>query len=572
MGRQFRSPDWFGGADLNGFVHRAWLKSEGFADDEFDGRPVVGIANSWSEVTNCNSHLRDLAEHVRRGVLLAGGFPLEFPVMSLSEPLMKPTTMLFRNLLAMEVEEYLRSLPLDAVVLLASCDKTTPAMLMGAASADVPAILVPGGPMLSGRAGTAPLGCGEDLADVWRSLDQAGDAAGLQDLERSVTRSHGHCQVMGTASTMACVSEAIGMTLPGAAAIPAVDARRQLIAEQSGRQAVTLARAGTRPSDILTEAAFRNAIRVLMAIGGSTNAVVHLVALARRVGIRLALSAFDEISRVTPVLVDLRPSGTALMEDFFNAGGVPAVLERIHAQLEPAESVNGATVGNGTGSRVAVDDAVIRPLSDPIWPQGGIAVLSGNLCPDGALIKQSAASPALLRHIGRAVVFTDRLDLLRRIDDPALDVDEDSVLVLLGAGPKGGPGMPEWGRLPIPRKLTERGVTDLVRISDARMSGTAFGTCVLHVAPESAVGGPLALVRDGDLIELDVERRRLDLRVTAEELADRRSHWRPPDPKFTRGYGRMFLDHVLQAPDGADLDFLENGPGVDLAPYRPVGF
>jgi dihydroxy-acid dehydratase len=571
MDRRLRSADWFGGTDLNSFVHRAWLKAEGFTDDAFRGRPVIGIANSWSEVANCNSHLREHAERVARGVWRAGGVPLEFPVMSLSEPLMKPTTMLYRNLMALEVEEYIRSLPFDAVVLLSGCDKTAPALLMGAASADVPAILFPGGPMLSGRLGTAFLGCGEDLAEAWKAEQLSGEAPAF-DLERSVTRSRGHCQVMGTASTMACLAEALGMTLPGAAAIPAADSRRLELAEETGDWAVRIAKAGTRPSSVLTEAAFRNAIRVLMAIGGSTNGVIHLIAIARRAGIALDLDTFDRLGRETPVLVNLRPTGDALMEDFFYAGGVSAVLGRLAPLLEEASDVTGRTVGASEDPGPVHDDAVIRPLGDPISPEGGIAVLRGNLCPDGAVIKQSAASPALLRHRGRAVVFEDRRDLMARIDDPDLNVDADSVLVLKLAGPRGGPGMPEWGRLPIPAKLAAQGVTDMVRISDARMSGTGFGTCVLHVAPESAIGGPLALVRDGDEIELDVPNRRLELLVSPAELDARRSDWVPPTPAFESGYGWLHLQHVLQAPDGADLDFVASKPGERIRAYEPAGF
>ncbi len=572
MDMRLRSADWFGGTDLNSFVHRAWLKAEGFTDDAFSGRPVIGIANSWSEVANCNSHLRELAEHVARGIWRAGGMPLQFPVMSLSEPLMKPTTMLYRNLMAMEVEEYIRSLPFDAVVLLSGCDKTAPALLMGAASADVPAVLLPGGPMLNGRLGTGMLGCGEDLAEAWKAQQLSGQEAPAFDLERSVTRSRGHCQVMGTASTMACLAEALGMTLPGAAAIPAVDARRLEIAEKTGSWAVRIAISGTRPSAVLSEAAFRNAIRVLMAIGGSTNGVIHLTAIARRAGITLDLDTFDRLGRETPVLVNLRPTGDALMEDFFYAGGVPAVLNRLAPLLEPASDVTGRTIGAQQDPAAVHDEAVIRPLSYPISPEGGIAVLRGNICPDGAVIKQSAASPGLLRHRGRAVVFECRRDLMARIDDPDLDVDADSVLVLKLAGPRGGPGMPEWGRLPIPAKLAAHGVTDMIRISDARMSGTGFGTCVLHIAPESAIGGPLALIRDGDEIELDVPNRRLELLVSQDELDTRRSGWVATAPEFTRGYGWLHLEHVLQAPKGADLDFVAGEPGEQLRAYEPVGF
>ncbi|HXG14936.1 MAG TPA: IlvD/Edd family dehydratase, partial [Calidithermus sp.] len=548
-----RSRNWFGRSDLDGFAHRSWLRSEGFSDHVFDGRPVVGIANSWSELTTCNAHLRQLAEAVKRGVWSAGGFPLEFPTISLGEVLMKPTTMLFRNLMAMDVEECLRAYPLDAVVLLSGCDKTTPAMLMGAASADVPAIMVTGGPMLRGVWRREELGSGTDLWRLWAER-RAGRLSEEEfcEAEACMSRSAGHCMVMGTASTMAAMAEALGMTLPGNAAIPAPDARRLALAELSGRRAVEMARAGgPRPSEILTPEAFDNAIRAEMAIGGSTNAIIHLVAIAGRVGVRLPLGRFDELSRTTPLLVNVRPSGKYLMEDFFYAGGLPAVLRELLPLLHAgALTVNGRTVGDNVRQARVWNEDVIRPLALPLAPEGGTVILTGNLCPDGAVLKQSAASPHLLRHRGRAVVFEDHADLHRRIDDPALPVDETSVLVLKHVGPKGAPGMPEWGAAPIPARLLRAGVKDMVRISDARMSGTSYGTVVLHVAPESAVGGPLALVRDGDEIELDVPARRLTLRVSDEELGRRRAAWRPRPPHFDRGYGRLFLEHVLQANEG----------------------
>jgi L-arabonate dehydrase len=554
-----RSRNWFGRQDLDGLVHRAWLKAEGFSDVVFDGRPVIGIANSWSELTNCNAHLRQVAEAVKRGVWSAGGFPLEFPTISLGEVLMKPTTMMFRNLMSMDVEECIRAYPLDAVVLLSGCDKTTPAMLMGAASADVPAVLVTGGPMLSGKWRAEELGSGTDAWRLWaeRRADRLTDEE-LCEAESCMSRSSGHCMVMGTASTMASMAEALGMTLPGNAAIPAPDSRRLALAELSGRRAVEMARAGgPRPSDILTAAAFDNAIRSLMAIGGSTNAVIHLLALAGRVGVPLSLIRFDELSRTTPFLLNLRPSGKYLMEDFFYAGGLPVVLKELLPLLHgSAATVNGRTLADNVRDARSWNDDVIRPLGIPLAPEGGLAILTGNLCPGGAVIKVAAASPQLLRHRGRAVVFEDHADLHRRIDDPALAIDETSVLVLKQVGPRGAPGMPEWGAAPVPTRLLKKGVKDMVRISDARMSGTSYGTVVLHVAPESAVGGPLALVRDGDEIELDVPRRTLTLRVDEAELAHRRAAWTPRPPHFVRGYGRLFLDHVLQASEGCDFDFL----------------
>ena len=570
--QELRSRRWFAGDDLNGLIHRGWLKSEGLPRDAFDGRPVIGICNSWSEATPCNYHLRALADHVKRGVLTAGGFPLEFPVISLSEPLMKPTTMLFRNLMAMDVEECIRSLPFDGVVLLSGCDKTTPAMLMGAASADVPAMMVTGGPMLTGRYGTTELGSG---TDVWKySDDLRAGRIGLDEwrgIEDCISRSNGHCMVMGTASTMASVVEALGMTLPGNAAIPAVDSGRGRIAESSGRRITAMAIEDLRPRHILTRQAFENAIRVNLAIAGSTNAVIHLLALARRVGVDLDLQAFDELSESTPVLANIRPTGTRYMEDFYYAGGLPALMRELGPLLHgQAITVTGKTIAENISTAVNRDPNVIATRDKPLAADGGTVVLRGNLCPDGAVIKRSAASPHLLKHRGKAVVFENKHDLMSRIDDPNLDVDETSVLVLKMAGPRGAPGMPEWGQLPLPEKLLRRGVNDLVRVSDARMSGTAYGTCVLHVSPESAAGGPLALVRDGDVIELDVDRRLLSLLVPEAELVRRRAEWRPPTPAFSRGYGRLYLEHVMQANEGADFDFLLGGPGQDLEPYLPT--
>ena len=540
-------------------MHRSWLKTEGFSEAMFDGRPVIGIANSWSELTNCNAHLRQVAEAVKRGVWSAGGFPLEFPTISLGEVLMKPTTMLFRNLMSMDVEECIRAYPLDAVVLLSGCDKTTPAMLMGAASADVPAIMVTGGPMLRGMWRNEELGSGTDAWRLWaeRRADRLTDEE-LAEAESCMSRSTGHCMVMGTASTMASMAEALGMTLPGNAAIPAPDSRRLALAELSGRRAVEMALAGgPRPSEILTVRAFDNAIRALMAIGGSTNAVIHLLAIAGRVGVPLPLTRFDELSRTKPFLVNVRPSGKYLMEDFFYAGGLPVVMKELLSLLHgDALTVNGRRVVENVRGAVCYNPDVIRSAAMPIANEGGLVILRGNLCPDGAVLKQSAASAHLLTHRGRAVVFEDHADVHRRIDDPSVAIDETSVLVLKHVGLTGAPGMPEWGAAPIPARLLRKGVKDLVRISDARMSGTSYGTVVLHVAPESAVGGPLALVRDGDEIELDVPARRLTLHVSDEELARRRGTWTPRPPQFTRGYGRLFLDHILQPNEGADFDFL----------------
>jgi L-arabonate dehydrase len=554
-----RSRNWFAPKTLDGLMNRSYLKSEGFSDVVFDGRPVIGIANSWSELTNCNAHLRQVAEAVKRGVWSAGGFPLEFPTMSLGEILMRPTTMLFRNLMAMEVEEQIRAYPLDAVVLLSGCDKTTPAMLMGAASADLPAIMVTGGPMLRGMWRDQELGSGTDARKIWAQR-RAGDVSDeeLAEVESCLSRSAGHCMVMGTASTMAVIAETLGMTLPGNAAIPAPDSRRLALSEMSGRRAVEMALAGgPRPSQLLTAAAFDNAIRADMAIGGSTNAIVHLVAIAGRAGVPLPLRRFDELSRSTPLLVNVRPSGKYLMEDFYYAGGLPAVLRELLPLLDAgALTVNGKTLGENVGAAPCHNPDVIRPLALPLAAEGGTVILFGNLCPDGAVLKQSAASAHLLVHRGRAVVFDDHEEMARRIDDPAIPLDENSILVLQNAGPKGAPGMPEWGAAPIPSRLLKAGVKDMVRISDARMSGTSYGTVILHVAPESAVGGPLALVHDGDVIELDVPNRRLNLRVEDAALARRRTAWTPRPDTVSSGYLRLFLDHVLQANEGVDFDFL----------------
>jgi dihydroxy-acid dehydratase len=557
-GRKLRSDDWFGGFSYESTTRRAWMRSQGFGPQVFQGRPVVGICNSFSELNNCNAHLRELAEAVKRGVWAAGGFPLEFPTISLGEVFLRPTSMLFRNLMAMDVEEMIRGNPLDGVVLLAGCDKTTPAQLMGAASADVPALMVTGGPMLAGNWKGNVLGSGTDGRKYFQEV-RAGRLTEEQwcEIESCIARSAGHCTVMGTASTMASLAEALGMTLPGNAAIPAVDSRRGQLAEASGRRIVEMIREDLRPSRILTRPAFENAIKLDMAIGGSTNAVVHLIAIAGRVGVDLTLPDFDRLSRQTPFLANVKPSGEYVMEDFFYAGGLPAVMRELLPLLDgSAFTVTGRTLAENLQNVEPGDRRVVRSLDQPLHPEGGTAILYGSLAPDGAVIKQTAASPRLLKHRGRALVFSSYDELKARIDDPALDVDVNTVLVLQNAGPKGGPGMPEWGHLPIPAKLLQQGVSDMVRISDARMSGTSFGTDVLHVAPEAAAGGPLALVRTGDQILLDVDARRLDLCVPEDELQRRRAAWRPREPHYTRGYGKLFLDHVTQANLGCDFDFL----------------
>jgi L-arabonate dehydrase len=561
-----RSSEWLDRQDLDGFLHRSWLKSTGVTDETFRGRPVIGICNSWSELVNCNVHLRGLAEAVKRGVLQAGGFPREFPVMSLGESLMKPTTMLYRNLMAMDVEESIRSYPLDGVVLLTGCDKTNPASILGACSANIPTIVVTGGPMLNGHWRGKELG---SCSDCWHYHEELrGGRISEQDfteIENAMSRSNGHCMTMGTASTMACVTEALGLTPPGGAAIPAVDSRRAHVAETAGRQIVELVERGIRPSDIITREAFENAIRALHAISGSTNAIIHLIAYAGRLGIELPLSLFDELCATTPWLVNLKPAGDHLMEDFYYAGGLPAVLEQIRDLLHlDALTVTGQTVGENLDSAPTeiIDEGVIRPRSNPLDAGGSLVVLRGNLCPDGAVMKVSAADARLLAHEGRAIVFEDIHDLAARVDDPDLEVDADSVMVLRNAGPVGAPGMPEWGHLPIPAKLLKAGVSDLLRISDARMSGTSYGAVVLHVAPESAVGGPLALVATGDRIRLDVAARTLDVLLDEAELAERRAAWTPPAPKDERGYRRLYEDHVLQANEGCDLDFLRGRSAV----------
>ncbi|MCI0700757.1 MAG: dihydroxy-acid dehydratase [Planctomycetia bacterium] len=553
-----RSRDWFDTPELYGWLRVAALRSQGLMPEGFQDRPIIGICNTWSELTHCNAHLRQLAEAVRRGVWQAGGLPLEFPVLSTGEFNMRPTSMLFRNLASMDVEEAIRANPLDGVVLLSGCDKTTPALLMGAASADVPAVLVTGGPQLNGNWRGEEVGSCTDCRRYQTELRaERITEADWNELQGCIIRSAGHCMTMGTASTMACLAEALGIAPPGNGSTPAPDSRRLQLAESTGRYAVELAQRDVRPSQILTQVAFDNAIRVLHAIGGSTNAVIHLIAVAGRLGIELRLDRFDELSRSTPFLLDLKPSGRFLMEDFHYAGGVPALIAELTPLLDlSAPTVTGRTLGeNNLGAKVWNRD-VIRPLSAPIHTEGGLAVLRGSLAPGGAIIKPTAATPALLTHRGRAVVFNDHDELNQRIDDPNLDVRPDDVLVLRSSGPVGVPGMPEWGYLPIPKKLLAAGVRDMVRISDARMSGTAFGTVVVHVSPESAVGGPLAAVGDGDLIELDVPNRRLNLLVEPQEIARRLAEAPKHPPRAERGYRWLYAQHVMQAEAGCDFDFL----------------
>jgi L-arabonate dehydrase len=540
------------------------VKNRGVPQDQFDGRPVIGICNTWSELTPCNTHFRVLAEHVRNGVLEAGGFPLEFPVMSLGETLMRPTAMLYRNLAAMSVEESIRANPLDAVVLLAGCDKTTPATLMGAASVDLPTILVSGGPMLSGKYRGTDIGSGTNTWSMSEDL-RAGKITleEFHEAESCMHRSHGHCMTMGTASTMASMMEALGVGMPGNAAIPAVDARRNVLARMAGRRIVEMVKENLILSKILVKPAFENAIRALAAIGGSTNAVIHLIAIARRIGVELSVEDFDRLGRGVHTLVNLMPSGKYLMEDFYYAGGLPAVLREIGPLLnKDALTVNGNTIWENVKNAPCWNRDVVTPFKQPFKENAGIAVLRGNLCPDGAIIKPSAATPKLMQHRGRAVVFENIEDFHKRIDDPKLDIDERSVMVLKNCGPKGYPGMAEVGNMPLPPKLLKKGITDMVRISDARMSGTAYGTVILHISPEAAAGGTLALVENGDEIELDVKKRRLELLVSAEELSKRKKRWKAPKAPLDRGYWKLYFDHVLQAHEGADLDFLAGKSGA----------
>ena len=564
--RKLRSEGWFNSGDRDDFVHRSWMKNQGFPHDLFIGKPVIGICNTWSEVTPCNAHFRELAEHVKHGVLEAGGFPLEFPVMSLGEPVMRPTTMLFRNQVSMDVEESIRANPFDGVVLMMGCDKTTPSLLMGAASCDLPTIGISGGPMLNGKFRGEDVGSGTLTWQLTAKL-KTGEfkEADMIEAEACQSRSAGHCMTMGTASTMASMVEALGMGLPTNAAIPAVDSRRKVLCRLVGRRIVEMVREDLRMSKILTKQAFENAIMVNGAIGGSTNAVVHLLAIAGRIGVKLTLDDWDRLGREIPCLVNLMPSGKYLMEDFYYAGGLPVVIRALGKYLhKDALTVNGRTLWDNCKDAINYDEKVVTPLDKPFKPQGGIAVLRGNLAPTGAVLKPSAATPKLLRHKARAVVFTDIDDLHKRIDDPNLDVRADDILVLQNCGPRGYPGFPEVGNFALPQKLLKKGVTDMVRISDARMSGTAYGTVVLHTSPEAAVGGPLALVRTGDVIELDVAKRRLVLHVDDAELAKRRRTWKAPKPHSDRGWVKLYCDTVQQADQGVDLDFLVGGSGAGI--------
>ncbi len=565
-----RSAGWFSDPGKTGFLHRSWLRSEGLPDDSFEGRPVIGIASSWSELTPCNAHLREVADYVKRGVWQAGGVPFEFPTTSAGEPLVRPTAMLLRNLISMDLEETLRANPLDGVVLLAGCDKTTPAYLMGAASVDLPTLMLTGGPMLSGKFRGTDIGSG---TSVWRFTEEhrAGRMSNseLTQAETCMSRSRGHCMTMGTASTLACIAEILGMQLPDSAAWPAADSRRNRLAHLVGRRIVEMVAEDLTPSKILTRGAFDNAIRLNAALGGSTNAVVHLLALARRVDVSLGLDDFDHLVRDMPTLVNLMPSGQYLMEDFAYAGGMGALVETLGDLLDrDLLTVTGRSIADNYSGAECFDRDVIRALDNPVKPAGsGIAVLKGNLAPDGAVIKQSAATAELMRHRGRALVWDTLQDYLAAADDLTLDVKPDDVLVVRNAGPRGYPGMPEVGNLPLPRAILEAGVSDMVRISDARMSGTSYGTVVLHVSPEAAVGGPLAAVRTGDMVVLDVARRTLEVELDADEIADRMLGWSPrPVAGAERGWTRLYVDHVRQAHEGADLDFLEGRSGHDQPP------
>jgi L-arabonate dehydrase len=564
-----RSRDWFGRTDKMGFIYRSWMKNQGFPNDLFDGRPVIGICNTWSELTPCNAHLRDIAEVVKRGVYEAGGFPVEFPIMSLGETLLKPTAMLFRNLASMDAEESIRGNPLDGVVLLTGCDKTTPSSLMGAASVDLPTLVVPGGPMLNGKFQGKDIGSG---THVWK-FDEDRKTGKMSDAdylfaESCMSRSAGHCMTMGTASTMACMVEALGLTLPGAAAIPAVDSRKKVLAHLSGRRIVDMVKEGLKLSSILTREAFENAIRVNAAVGGSTNFIIHLTAIAGRIGVKLDLEDFDRLGSRIPLLLNLMPSGKYLMEDFYYAGGLPVILHELKEQLHlDTITVNGKTHReNIEGAGVCYNREVIAAYNMPLIPEAGIAVLKGNLAMNGAVIKPSAATPTLMQHRGKAVVFENIEDYHARVDLPELEIDETCIMVLKNVGPVGYPGMPEVGNMALPKKLLDQGVTDMIRISDGRMSGTAYGTVVLHVSPESAIGGSLALVENGDWIELDVPGRRLHLAVEEDELERRRKNWKKTDlPRTDRGYAGLYVRHVQQADKGADLDFLVGGSGSEPA-------
>jgi len=557
--KSLRSYRWYGPDDLRSFGHRSRAASMGCVQADYAGKPVVAIINTWSDINPCHSHLRERANDVKRGIWQAGGFPVEMPAISLGETFQKPTTMMYRNLLAMETEELLRSYPADGCVLLGGCDKTTPALLMGAISMNIPAIYVPAGPMLRGNWQGQILGSGSDVTKYWNER-RAGniDLQAWTQIEEGIARSAGTCMTMGTASTMTSLTEVLGFSLPGASSIPAVDSNHLKMANRSGLRIVEMVWEDLKPRDILSDASFNNAIASVFALGGSTNAVIHLLALAGRAGIKITLDRFDHLSRKTPLLANLRPSGKYLMEDFYYAGGLPALLNAISPQLDlSCLTVTGKTLGENVAGAKIYNTDVIRTLGNPVLESGGLAILHGNLAPDGAVIKSSAAEPRLLKHTGRAIVFDSYDEMNARIDNPALDVDASSVLVLRNAGPKGAPGMPEWGNLPIPQKLLRAGIRYMVRISDARMSGTSYGACVLHVAPESFVGGPLALLEDGDIVELNVPERQLNMRVNDDELGRRRAAWKPKEGIYPRGYGRLYMQHIKQADQGCDFDFLE---------------
>ncbi|MEY8117367.1 L-arabinonate dehydratase [Falsihalocynthiibacter sp. BN13B15] len=566
MKHNLRSARWFDADDLRGFGHRSRIMQMGYGAEDWQGKPVIAILNTWSDINPCHAHFKHRVEDIKRGIFQAGGFPIELPAMSLSENFVKPTTMLYRNMLAMEVEELLRSHPVDGAVLMGGCDKTTPGLLMGAISMNLPAIFVPAGPMLSGNLRGEVLGSG---SDTWRYWDKkrAGeiDDKEWQAVEGGIARSYGHCMTMGTASTMTATTEALGMTLPGASSIPAPDANHIRMSAESGRRIVEMVREDLKPSDVLSRTSFENAIKVAMALGCSTNAIIHLIAEGRRAGFDISLADFEAVSRTIPVLANIRPSGEKyLMQDFFFAGGLPALMARMQGMLDlDAKSVTGRTIGAEISNAEVWNDDVIRPLDNPVYKEGALAVLHGNLAPDGCVIKPSACASKFLKHRGPALVFDSYAQMKAEIDAPGLDVTEKTVLIMRGAGPQGGPGMPEWGMLPIPQKLLKAGVSDMIRISDARMSGTSYGACILHVAPEAHLGGPLALVQTGDMIDLDVDARRIHMEVSDAELEHRRALWQPPKPKFERGYGWMFARHITQANEGCDFDYLEASFGAN---------
>lgn len=562
--KKLRSQNWFGKTGKDGLIYRSWMKNQGIPDEEFRGKPVIGICNTWSELTPCNAHFRELAESIKRGVSEAGGFPVEFPVMSLGETLIKPTAMLYRNLASMDVEESIRANPVDGVVLMCGCDKTTPSLVMGACSVNIPALVVSGGPMLTGKYKGRDIG----TSDVWRfdNAVRSGEMSEeeLRVAEACMSRSRGHCAVMGTASTMACMVESLGLSFPGNAAIPAADSRRKVLAQISGQRIVQMVKDDLKPSDILTREAFENAIITNAAIGGSTNFIIHLLAIAGRIGVKLTLEDFDKLSANVPLIANLQPSGKYFMEDLYYAGGLPAVMKELDKYLRNVVTVNGKTVKENYASAECYNRDVIATAEKPFNPLSGVAILKGNLCENGCVIKPSAATPKLMKHKGKAVVFEDIEDYKARIDDPALPVDENSVLVLKNVGPKGYPGMPEVGNMGLPKKLLAKGITDMVRISDGRMSGTGFGTVILHASPEAALGGNFALVKDGDIINLDVAARSLTVDVSDEEFKKRKMIWKPRHKEYTRGYVHFYQSHVEQAHLGADMDFLKGSSGSEV--------